>query len=346
MAARLRRSARLLLTAAIFALAQPHPAAAAVKTDVVELKNGDRITCEIKKLDRGKLTVKTDGIGTLSIEWDDIDRIASAASYDVELTSGQRAFGALSRGDAGTVLVATPSGADRLDLRDIVRLSPLGGTLWRRLDGSLSAGFNFTEANVQTQWTFDSTVSYRSRHWLSELQGDSSLTTQEDAERQTRNSLSLQTQRFMKRRWSGIGFSQFQQNEELTLELRAVLGLGVGRIMTQSNRAVVSTFGGAAYTIEKYQDSDDERVTEAVAGGRLQFFTFDGRSTNLDIGAVSFYALNRAARFRLELNASFKSDIVGDLYWSVNLFETLNSDPPTGQKSNDFGFSAAIGWSF
>ncbi len=31
------------------------------------------------------------------------------------------------------------------------------------LDGSISAGFSFTEANAQTQWTFDTTVSYRSR---------------------------------------------------------------------------------------------------------------------------------------------------------------------------------------
>ncbi len=61
---------------------------AAVKTDIVELVNGDRITCEIKKLDRGKLTVKTDGLGTLSIEWDDIQHISSKARYDVQLASG------------------------------------------------------------------------------------------------------------------------------------------------------------------------------------------------------------------------------------------------------------------
>ena len=53
--------------------------ASAQKTDVVELRNGDRITCEIQKLARGKLTVKTDGIGTISIEWDDVERVRSTA---------------------------------------------------------------------------------------------------------------------------------------------------------------------------------------------------------------------------------------------------------------------------
>jgi hypothetical protein len=53
--------------------------ASAQKTDVVELLNGDRVTCEIQKLSRGKLTVKTDGIGTISIEWDDVERVTSTA---------------------------------------------------------------------------------------------------------------------------------------------------------------------------------------------------------------------------------------------------------------------------
>ena len=60
------------------------------------------------------------------------------------------------------------------------------------------------------------------------------------------------------------------------------------------------------------------------------------------MSALSFYALNDAA-FRLELNTSFKSDIVGDLYWSINLFESYNSQPPARQKKNDFGVSASRG---
>ena len=50
--------------AVVCSVAGVREAFAAAKTDVVELVNGDRITCEIKKLDRGKLSVKTDGLGT------------------------------------------------------------------------------------------------------------------------------------------------------------------------------------------------------------------------------------------------------------------------------------------
>jgi hypothetical protein len=109
---------------------------------------------------------------------------------------------------------------------------------------------------------------------------------------------------------------------------------------------LLSTLGGAALTREHYAGASPENVAEAVAGLRWRWFTFDGRSTNLDVGALSFYGFTHGARFRLELNASFKSDIIGDLYWSINLFESHTSDPPADRKSNDFGVSAAVGWSF
>ena len=104
--------------------------------------------------------------------------------------------------------------------------------------------------------------------------------------------------------------------------------------------------GGVVYTSEQYADADDASVLEAVAGADWDWFTYDGRSTNMGVTALTFYALTGDARFRLELSTSFKSDIISDLYWSINVFESFNSLPPTGQKKNDFGISAAIGWSF
>ena len=43
---------------------------AAPKTDVVILVNGDRITGEVKALEKGILSYSTDSIGTISIEWE------------------------------------------------------------------------------------------------------------------------------------------------------------------------------------------------------------------------------------------------------------------------------------
>ena len=319
---------------------------AADKTDIVELVNGDRITCEIKKLERGKLTVKTDGIGTIAIEWDDIQRLTSAARFDIERRSGEHAYGTLVPADPRTVDVIDGQLVERLALDDIVRLGRVGRTFWGRLDGSIAAGFSFTEANEQTQWTFDTSVYYRSRLWLSEVTGDSLLTASEDGDRQTRNSLALQSQRYLGPRWSALMFLQFQQNEELSLNLRSLVGGGIARSMAQSNHNVAWLAAGAASNTESYAGEGDQTVAEAVIGGSYAWFTFDGRSTNFTTTAYTYYALDGSSRVRLELNTSFKSDIVGDLYWSVNGFESFNSRPPAGQKESDFGISATLGWTF
>src|SRR5215204_5576072 len=144
-----------LAVACLFVCSTAAPCVAAVKTDIVELRNGDRITCEIRKLERGKLTVKTDGLGTVAIEWDDVERVSSKASYDVELQSGVRLFGSLERSDPGAMVVGAAPGGVRTLLGEIVRIAPVGGTLWRRLDGTVDAGFSFAQANVQTDWSFN-----------------------------------------------------------------------------------------------------------------------------------------------------------------------------------------------
>lgn len=344
MAAIDRVARALLLTLAAW-LATSAPAFAQ-KTDVVELANGDRITCEIQKLDRGRLSVKTDGIGNIVVEWDDVVRVTSTARWDVELTSGSRLTGTLGGGEPRVMQLMTITGMERLGHSSIVRLTRIGQTFWRRLDGSLAGGFSFTQADVQTQTTFDANVTYRSHRWQVSLTADSLVTTREDADDQSRNDLSLAAQRFVRPRWSALAYASFQQNEELSLNLRSVFGGGLVRTLAQSNRTRFQGQVGAVYTQEDYFGDDDQKVAEAVGGINWEWFTFDGRSTNFDVQLFTFVALRSDARFRLELTTSFKSDIVSNLYWSITAFESVNSDPPEGRKKTDLGISASVGWTF
>jgi putative salt-induced outer membrane protein YdiY len=340
-----RHVAAVLARALACCLAAVAPAAAQ-KTDIVELINGDRITCEIQKMDRGKLTAKTDGLGTLSIEWNDVVRVTSIAFYDVELQSGTRLTGSIVRGDAYTMLLVIGLTKEKLELGRIVRLTRLGRTFWRRWDGSIAGGFTFAQADAQTQSTFDFHASYRNPKWLTQLTYNSLLTSREDVDSQSRNDVMMAVQRFMRPRWSYMALGSFQQNEELALTLRSIVGGGVVRVLRQSDRMLLQTQLGLVYTSELYEGESEDSIAETVAGVGWDWFTFDGRSTNLDSSVLTFFALRNDTRFRLELNTSFKSDIVGDLYWSVSLVESFNSDPPQGRKKSDLSVSATIGWTF
>ena len=63
------------------------------KSDVVVVENGDHVTCEIKVLEYGMLTVKTDDMGTLQIKWHHIARLTSTNFFLVKTKSGFLHYG-------------------------------------------------------------------------------------------------------------------------------------------------------------------------------------------------------------------------------------------------------------
>ena len=71
---RLKVSGMIRITVALIAslISIAMPAVAADATDIVIFDNGDRLTGEVKSLERGRLRFKTDATDTISIEWDNV----------------------------------------------------------------------------------------------------------------------------------------------------------------------------------------------------------------------------------------------------------------------------------
>ena len=96
------------------------------KTDVVILINGDRITGEIKKLDRGKLEYSTDDMGKVYIEWDKINRIWSMDRFEIRLDTGERYIGQIREApEPEKMVVAAVEESTVIDLIRIVQIDPL-----------------------------------------------------------------------------------------------------------------------------------------------------------------------------------------------------------------------------
>jgi hypothetical protein len=132
------------------------------KTDTVTMFNGDRTTCEIKEMVRGKLKVKTVGMGTAYIEWDKIVRVDSHYAFLVKTREGLLAFGRLpDSGTDGELLVTFADHAVRFPLIDVVEIQPSRLELWDRLSLSVSLGFNYTKSTEITQIYLDANAVYR-----------------------------------------------------------------------------------------------------------------------------------------------------------------------------------------
>jgi len=315
------------------------------KVDHITLKTGDRFTGEIVRLVRGKLTVKTDALGTVSIEWNKISRIESPAEYEVETTSGIRFFGVIASPADGQLTVGTGALMLTTPLADVVELTPIERSFWSRLDGSVSAGFSYTQASELTQWSFHGDVRQRSRNWLTQATFDSMLTIENDDEHESRQTLTLSADRFFAKRWFGSALGQFSRNEDLGLIYRSVTGGGIGRVLIDAATAAFSAVGGLSLTREKYVDVEAENRGEFYTGLRWDRFSFGNKDVDVTISALGFADL-RGNRVRAELNSSVQREIIHNLNWTFTLFESYNSAPPSGERKNDFGVTAALGWTF
>ena len=79
---------RTLTLCALF-LAKAIPISAGNKTDLVVLKNGDRLTCEIKSLNSGILYLSLGyARGTISVNWTEVAELKSGQMFIVKTEDG------------------------------------------------------------------------------------------------------------------------------------------------------------------------------------------------------------------------------------------------------------------
>jgi hypothetical protein len=316
------------------------------KIDRLEMVNGDTLTCEVISLDHGKLTVKTDGLGTLSIEWGKVQRVVSPASYQVELSSGRRMIGSIDSPVAKRLAIRTITAVEVVDLTDVVRIAQLESRFWKQLDGSIDYGFNFAQADSLTQSSLNVKVSQRTAKFLSQGTLNSQITTDSSVSHQKRNTLGLQVQRFLGQRWFIAPIGQFSQNEQLGLDFRSVIGGAVGRYVVQSNRTVLALVSGVSYTHEQFADQPGDERSEAIAVADWDWFTFGDRETTLSTVVQLYYNIGSESRTRSELNTSFRRKLFRDFYASLNVLESFDSAPPASERKNDVSVTASVGWSF
>src|SRR5688572_33351633 len=108
------------------------------KVDVVVTFNGDRLTGEIEALAYGRLTLSTDYMGTVQIEWPDVIRVESPQEFLIEDVNGHLLYGRIERdAEKGYLAVA---GVDKVTRRvgmpQVARLSQSEDRLLDRIHGS------------------------------------------------------------------------------------------------------------------------------------------------------------------------------------------------------------------
>jgi len=320
----------------------------AAKTDIVVLKNGDRITGEVKTLERGKLTFSTDTMGTVYIEWEDIQEIFSTVGQAIELTNGQRFYGPLAKAENEEMMtVKTDHGSVGLSTTDIVAMYPVEATFWDRLDISADLGFSWDKASSVGKCTLGLKSELRNPRFINRNTFSSEITTQSGRDDTTRAFFDSLHLVFHEDKRYHAFFGSAESNDELGIDLRILAGAGYGAVPIRSQRSWLSIGAGLALNHEIPVEGESEDNLEAVGMVTYDYYKYSEPERSLTTNLRVFPSVTDFGRWRATFDLDFRLELVKDFFWKMNFYSSYESDPVSEEASStDYGVTSSLGYKF
>ncbi len=332
------------------------PLFARTNTDVLVMKNGDRMTCQVKGLDEGVLYVSFDYIdGTASVQWSKVARLQSNQLFIVKTQDGSVYTGTLDTPETPVgepvkiQILETPEKEVALDLPKIVGMSETSEKFWQRFNGQLSFGVIYSKGNESTQYNLGSQAEYLRERWSAQASLSSTLSSSSGTSASTRNLLDLSGNHLLP--WNNYfyaGLGSFLQSSAQGITLQTTAGGGLGRYLKNSNRAKISLLAGLAWQGTNYRPSivpvGNQNLAAAVIAADVNLFRFN--KSNLSVTATLLPALSEPGRVRFNTNATYYIKLVSNLSWNVSFYGNWDNRPPVGFSGSDYGSSSGVSWTF
>jgi len=335
---------------ALAALTLCSAAVSPARAAVVLLKNGDRITGEVRELKDGKLAVRTSYAGLVKLSWSAVERVDTDQPFEVSLNGGRRAIGEVEV-EKERVKIALQEGQVRVKPSEVIRMLPEVG-FWERLQGSVDFGYNFTRGNSSlTQTSFSGSGEYRRADYVLQGSVNSIFSRQEEAEATSRQAGDVRYDLLLGEQAFVFALGSLERNDRQRLALRTNAGGGFGWRLIEQGGNRLSLLGGFTFTNEQFQaDGNGDQDPPNSSGEGLAGVEWDTKTPLLGIRFSNRAAVRpnvvQGGRYRLELDSTVRVPLAGPFNWSLTLFERFDSDPRVEVQRNDYGLTSALGFSF
>ena len=175
------------------------------RRDVVVMKNGDRITGKIKKLDHGQLYIEPPYVvAPIPVDWLQVERIESTAKFQLEMSGGKRLVGTIQKvlheRQSNQDFVVENGGVEtRVRAIDVVAFQSQKSNFWRQLKGSVNLGASYVSGSTATSLNLDADTSYNSTKYQIGAALSSNYSNQTGATSSNRQDLSSTSPLYLSR---------------------------------------------------------------------------------------------------------------------------------------------------
>ncbi len=351
------------------ALAVVFAFSALIMADQVTLKNGDHLTGTVVKSDGKTLSFKTDALGSVDIDWSAIEKLSSDSPVFVDQASTKKTYnGKLSSVD-GTLEVQPATGATvsisqsdvaalrSADEQKAFELSQHPG-LWQGWTAAANVGFALTGGNSQTENLAISFNALRvGLHDKLKLYANTVYATDNNpgvTQSVTANSDQggARYDHDVSPSIFGFAAADFQADALQDLNLRSILGGGLGWHAIKNSNTTLDLLAGVNYTHESYSASTEAGppiVAVPAQSNNLIGLTFGddfshklGKSTVLTQNFYFYPDLTNTGEYRGTFNAGTVTKISKRFGWQNSFGDIYVSDPPAGTKKNDVVFTTGL----
>lgn len=330
--------------------------------DQITMKDGDRITGSIVKKDGATVTIASKSFGTVTLKWDDIASVTADQALNIVLPNAETVKATLKTAD-GNLQVATPGTPKTVKLSDVVALRndaeekayqrflrPGLLDLWTISGGLSLAG---TKGNAVTS-VFTTPLNFarvsntsRTTAYFNSIRSSATVA---GTNSQTANAVrgGWGYSRNLNKKTFFNGFNDYEFDKFQSLDLRVVLGAGLGYHAWTSERGRLDLVGGMAWNRERFDPAPKPAFTrnaaEAYWGNDFNY-KLNSR-TSLVQSYRMFNNLTNTGQYRINFDVGANTALTKWLTWTVAISDRYLSSPVPGRKNNDFLYTTGLGFTF
>lgn len=323
--------------------------------DQLTLKNGDRVTGSIVRSDGKSVILKSDLIGDVTVALENIVTISSDKPLYVGLTDGRTVVGLLGA-TADRAEIKASSGAVTIG-RDAITFirseseqqayeSTLHPGWFEQWTGGADLGIALTKGNSDTtnvalglgltrETLRDKTSIYAASIYNRDNTSGVSRTVANTIR------FGVRYDRDFSRKWFGYGFTDLERNGLQDLNLRWVIGGGLGYHAIRNERTKLDLLGGLAMNREYFEGIDNDRTSAEAQIGQTLSHQFNSR-VSLNEQLFFFPNLSNGGEYRINFDTSLVTDITRRIGWQLTLSDRYLSNPPPGFKQNDLLLTTGV----
>ena len=338
------RSRLLLVCALSVSLFLPGRAAA----DEILFLNGDRLTGKITKAEGGKLTIKTDTAGEVTV---DLAKVKTFSTDEpIVIQSGDSFVSSkVTAGPDGSVQVVPITGGapQVLALKDVTKINP-PPVKWT---GAIVGNALITTGNSQTE-NFGLSANAVRRSEIDRITLGGAYYYGRQKDNSTGNEHTTidnwfvlgKYDYFLTKQLYLYGATRIEQDNIAELNLRLTLGGGVGYQWFETPTFNFNTEGGMAWVYEDFKKGG----TEDHAALRLAYHVDWTPIKPLKLFHNLEYLPNVAdfSDYNLNLDAGLRATVYEGFFAEAKIELRYDSTPAPGAKKEDVRYLLGVGWQF